>query len=85
MEVRQQLELMANGAVLVDDAPELLLRPFRGFVRINPFGQSGKDLGGKAGSPARSGKGHGLSVSLAKNGRGPSGSASLKNEEERST
>lgn len=70
MEVREQLELMARRAVLVDDALELPLRPFRGLVRINPFGQSRKDLGGKAGSLARSGKGHGLSVSLAENGPG---------------
>lgn len=67
MEGCAELVLAAERAALVDDALELPLRPFRGLVRIDPFGQSLEDLGGKTGSLARSAVFHDLSVSLAEN------------------
>ena len=75
-----QLPFAAAGARLVDDALEITWRPLRRLFRVHPFGQSFEDLGGKAGSLARSGDFHDLSVSLAGNGRGVSRVLSKKTE-----
>jgi hypothetical protein len=79
MKGNERLELAAPRAPFVGHVLELPLRPLRRLVRVDSFGQRSENLGGQAGSLARSGDCHGLSgLPSRKTGEGRPGAPSKK-------